>query len=267
MAKKISKQELKTPDPFLKKGAEVAQVLENKWPLILGGFLAVVAVGAAYVGYTQWNKYQELQAQEDLFVWVNKIEQKQKDWFEKEQASMNPEKPTEASGFKGDFEADFSPLVSGLEQEIKSHKSTVAAQAAAMKLADFLAEHERVDQASQLLMDVEASVSDSDWLYGLYKVQLASLLSQKGQTQDALERLEKLTDVKAASFLHPEVYLKIGLLYEQLGQVEKAQDVYARVSTDYGDTEAGKTAQSYSRLLEIQQNLGGASQQEQDQTP
>lgn len=252
MAKRISKQELKSDDPFLERGRSIAHVLEKNWVFVLGAFVGVLVLGAAYVGYGQYQKYNELQAQESLHPWLNKIETQQETW---EQSKALQEQNNEVADTNSNFDTEMSPLISELESEIKNHEGTLAAQSAAMKLAEVLERNEKKEQAANVLKDIESSVKTDSWLFGLFKMQLASLLSQVGSVDEALERLEKVTEVKSASFLHPEVYLKMGLLYEQKGNMQKAKDLYSQVSIDYADKEVGKSAQAYLHLLEIQQQM------------
>ncbi len=259
MAKRISKEELKT-DAFLETGDRALRFLEDKWPAILAVVIVLVIAGASYAGYEQWSHYREEKAQDEVFAWTSKLEKKQEELARKAQESVkvdpkNPEAPAAMPEIKADYETDYAALVTGLENEIKENKKTVAGQAAAMKLADFLVEQKRVEQASGLLKEVEPGLDKGSWIYGLFKVQFASLLSQTGKSEEALQELTKITEEKSAKFLHPEVFLKMAVLQEELGHPEKAKEIYARVSTEYGDTEAGKSAQSMSRLLEIQEKL------------
>lgn len=252
MAKRISKEELKREDAFLETGRSVAHFLEKNWTYFLAGLIGIVILGGVYIGFEQWKQHKEFNAQESLHVWMNQINEKQQEWSSKQPPASDQATPPE---YDGDFEADFSPLVSSLEAEIKNYKNTVAAQSTAMKLADFLEAHKKPEKAAELLKQIEPAVDESTWLFGLFKLQLASLLSQSNAVDEALKRLESVTEVHSASFLHPEAYLKMALLYEEKGDLEKAKDLYSRVSTDYADQETGKSAQSYLQLLEIRQQL------------
>ncbi|MCB0411944.1 MAG: tetratricopeptide repeat protein [Bdellovibrionales bacterium] len=240
MAKrKDIEKEAKRPDAFIDAGTKAAKVMEdNKWA-ILTVFVIVILAAATWVGMEKWQTHQELKAQASLFEIYKDIEKKQEDWDKKKEDSSLT------------YESVFQPDVEKLESEIKQHRTTVAAQTMAMRLADLLADHEKFDKAVEVLKQVEPSVPQNTWMASLFRLQFSSLLSKVGQTDQAVKELEQVSQSKSSKFLHSEALIKIAVLSEEKGDSEKARELYSQIVLDHPDSEASRLAQARLYLMKL----------------
>lgn len=261
MKKKISKQDIKSPDAFISFADRVGKALaENIKPILIVVGLALV-IGVGLVVKRQLDLAAERAAQADIYQIEREIEEIQRQVEEKraaeeaerlekitEKASNEKPKPSE---IKVDYEKDIAPLATQLEGVIRQYEGTRSAAVAKVNLAAIYLQHERYELAKNLL-DPLIGVLDADSsLYGLARMQLASALSYLDQVDKSVTLLKEVLGRMELDYLHAEALLKMGILYQQMGDYDQARDMYRRAETEFGNTESGKSAKNYLRLLNL----------------
>lgn len=254
MAKnKIPKEDLKSPDAFLSTADRVSQVLSEYAQPIVATLVAILLVGGGWLGYNQWDNYRERKAGEELFAIKAALDKKQ----EEVRSASLPNLDKDNLDFmnlptvKGDFDQDFRPLVSRFEQAISSHHGRRVTVAASLELAAFLVEHERFERAAEVLKGTEARMSRRGLLAPLLWMQLASIQSHLDNWDEVIRLYNKVLENPQATSVHADTLLKLGVAFEKIGEWDMARNMYTRASTDYGDSDAGRRARSYLRLLDI----------------
>ncbi len=261
MAKnKISKEELKSPDAFLSFADKVGQGLSEYWKPIAGGIGILLLGGIGYTAFTAMNRAQEQTASEALFKVEQKISNIKTEHAKKQQESVKDlidnskgtQKKTDARLKEVpelSFDKDFASLAKEVEQVITEHKSTQSAQRARIRLARLYIDYEKLDMAEAILKPAIAQSKKGTSLYGLSRTLLASVLSYKGQTGEAIEALSQILDDQSLSYLHSEVLLKLGILNKETGNTPRAEELFRRVTMEFGETEAGKTAKNFLKMI------------------
>lgn len=268
MSKKLSKEEVKSPDAFLATSDRVARVLsKNSKPIFAIVTLAVIA-GFIAIGVNTYNEHKESEAQSSIYQVAAQLEERQQKVEEQRLASQGEKKTVEASAAENkasapvDFEKEYAPIVSEFQKVIDQHQGTRAAAVASLDLATFLVSHERLDEAIDVLQNASKNTAQDELLAVLTKAQLASVLSKKDQLDEAITQLKSLLDNKQAEFIHPQVTLQLGVIYEQKQEYDLARDMYRRASNEYADTQAGQTAKNYLRLLNLKNKTRQRTAQE-----
>lgn len=261
MAKnKITKEDLKSPDAFLSFADKTGQALSENWKPIAGVLAVFLLGGIGYTTMTAMNRAQEQAAGEALFEVEQKISDVKTEYSKKQQESVKDlldkaeenEKEIEARLKELpelDFDKDFASLTQQVEQVISQHESTQSAQMARIRLARLYIDYEKLDMAEAVLRPAAAQSEKGSSVYGLSRTLLASVLSHKGQMDEAIATLSQILDDQSLSYLHSEVLLKLGVLNKEAGNPDRAEEMFRRVTTEYGNTEAGKTAKNFLKMI------------------
>ena len=252
----------KTPDAFLTGSDKLLKWIEHNRSLVGAVLGLLVLVGIGWVIYGQWTGMTERKAAAALYNVEAKIRAKREEFARKEderlqklaekQADKKDKtgKTTETDTVKPDFDRDFAEFARQLETEIQNHKNTNAAVVSTLNLVGLYLTNKKPELADALLAKVETAKEDS--LAALLKTQKATVAMELGDYSRAAAGFEALAQDRKAEFLHPDALLKLGVCQEKMGQVDDAKGTFERVSTEFGDSEAGRSAKAYLRLLQLE---------------
>lgn len=268
MSTKISKEDVKSPD-------QVTQTLREGFvwttahsKLVIGAFLAFIVVGVGYslAGYFMNKK--EVAQQEKYYLLEKSYTEKKRGFDEAARAelmaSQNPDKskvpafdPSKKAS--GDITKDYGSILTSFEAFINESAGTKAGQMAALNLSDIFASYKKYDEALSALQKVEKGLDKDDMLSALVWMQMGNILTNKNDCKGALEKWQAITSKKTLAFAHDEAKLRMGLCYESLNEVDKAEALYTEVAkkedASTTDFAASKEAEKYLRLLKAKKNL------------
>lgn len=268
MSTKISKDDLKSPDQMtqtLRKGF-VWTTGHSKMVITAILVFVVVGVGVSIASYMGEKK--EITQQEKYFL-IEKAYLDKKRGFEEAAraelvAAQSKDKKTApaidaSKKASGDLQKDFGTEIAGFEVFINEAPTTKAGQMAALNLSDIYLSHKKYDEALGSLEKVEKGLDKKDVLTGLVLMQMGNVLANKGDCQGAIGKWQTLTANKALAFSHDEAKLRMGLCFESMNDLAKAEEIYTEIgkkedqnTTDFA---AAREAQKYLRLLKAKKNL------------
>lgn len=268
MSTKISNEDIKSPDQVtqtLRQGF-VWTTAHSKMVISAFAVFVVAGVGISLASYLSEKK--EITQQEKYFSLEKAYTDKKRGFEEAARAeavaaqSKDKKNTPEVDLTKkatGDLTKDYGTVISGFEGFINEAGTTKAAQMAALNLSDIYLNYQKNDEALATLQKVEKSLDQSDVLTALVWMQLGNAYANKNDCKSALEKWEKLTSNKALAFAHDEAKLRMGMCYESMNDLAKAESVYTEISkkedpstTDFA---ASREAQKYLRILKAKQNL------------
>lgn len=260
MASKIDKEDLKGPDAFVSLSDHFFRWVENHVRSI-AALLFLLAVGSlGYVGYTHWQSGQERKAAEALYQPESELRKAETKAREARAAKMEqlavgkkaaPEPTTPV-----DFGKDYAPIVEQISTQIKAHAGTKAAVVSSLSLANFLMQQKQFEQALAVLEMPTYKASSEDLLGGFQQMHRGLVLIENQKAEEALKAYDAVIGAQSLKFFHPEALLKSGVALEMKGDFEKARERYEKVSRDFPETDAAKSAQQYIRLLELKTQQG-----------
>lgn len=173
--------------------------------------------------------------------------------------------PKEAVGAKatGDLAKDYGTLPSELEAVITEAPSSNAAKMAALTAGDLYIGHGRADQALELLNKVNGSDETSHLLGALTVNMKADIAAEKGDCKTAVGLWEKITRDAHAKFLHDDSKVRMGLCFEAMNDLARAETMYVEVSSKDaknpgGESAVAKDAERYLRLLRLKKATRGS---------
>ncbi len=259
MSKKQIEIEARTPDAFLTGSERILKWVEDNIAVVGGIFGAILLIGLGWLGYGQFNDFQERRATKAIYAaqmnlnkqrdQVAKDENERLEKLLKEMKDKGAKDLPQKEDSKADFEAVFAGPAQEVEKQIIAHKSTKAAAIAAIDLAGLYLDQKKPDLAAALLAQVDGG--DSEIIRALVKMQRSTVAMELGDYNRAISGFEDLAGRSGVEFIHAEALLKAGLCYERLEQMDRAKDLYTRVSTEFGESESGRTAKNYLRLLQL----------------
>lgn len=268
MSTKISKDDLKSPDQVtqtLRQGF-VWTTTHSKIVITAIAAFIVIGVGASLFSYMTEKK--EVAQQEKYFLLEKAYAEKKRGFDEAARAEMiqaqsKDKKATPAVDASkkatGDLDKDYGTIMKDFEAFIADAPKTKAAQMAALNLADLYMSYKKYDEAISTLTKVEPGLSKGDVLTALVLIQAGNAYANKGDCQGALSKWQTLTANKFLAFSHDEAKLRMGLCYETLNELAKAEELYTEIAKkeDLNTTDfaASKEAERYLRLLRAKKNL------------
>lgn len=250
-SKKDSKKDLLTAE--LQKGFEWTQ--KHSW--IVAGLVAVLLVGGAtWTGIHSYRLSQEKELQSE-FSNLDFAVLKQKELFERGKNPPPPPKknedgttpePLPKAVASGDLEQDFGKQISDLKSFLSKNSDSPAGAMAALRLAGLYNDYNKPEESLKALQTVKYQ---KGLLATLVKMELGTQMANSGKCPEADKLWNELAASSADVFLKSEVRLKQGLCAESQGELAKAEQYY-REATELGtETETGKSAQKYLRLLKF----------------
>lgn len=250
---KLTKEEVRKPDVFLATMGTAWKRVEQYRALLVAALGGLIILGGGFSLYTWLNTKKEAKAQAAYYLAKKSLGEAEEQFVAKPKTAPDSEKKNEtaqpAKIKTGNVETDYGTSIPNLEAVVKSNPGTRAAVLAAIDLSDILIEYKQVDRAVENLTSALKNLPQDELLYGLGALKLGAAQQARGSCESAIQSWSKITESKQLGFLHGESYLRQALCYEALSQKQKAIELYQKVSTDFADTDAGKSAKKYLRLL------------------
>lgn len=224
------------------------EFLEKNGKSILITILLVLSIGFVITWMTGKSQSQEAQAQAEY----SKIEEQ----FTQYQQSLKPAtSPTEKT-----ISVDVNELKKSLETFSEKNKGTVAAQMAALSLAEILVKDGQIQQAVTVLQHQETSsglLSNT-----LLRKRLGQLQADLDQCPEAIKTWDKILNDKKAIFAHGNTRIQQALCYQKMKDFKKAEDLLnlvkaQKTSEDEPETnQARQEAEKLLRLMKFSQDSG-----------
>lgn len=236
----------------------------SKVVLAVAGAFIAVGVIYSFISYSKEKK--EVAQQERYFILEKAYSEKKRSFDEADRAIavaiQGKDKKAEAEALKnkpsGDLEKDYSTEVANFESFIQAAPQTKAAQMAALNLSEIYMHYKMNDKALAALEKVEKGLDKKDMLTALVFMQIGNAKADAGDCQSAIMSWQNVVNNKALAFAHDETKLRMGLCYESMNDLAKAEQVYQEIgNSNAGSTDftASREAQKYLRLLKAKQNL------------
>lgn len=268
MSTKFSKEELKSPDQVTKtlRQGFVWTTAHSKMVIAAVAVFVVIGAGISLAGY--FSEKKEVSQQEKYFLIEKAYSEKKRGFEEAVRAEMMAAQakdkknvpPVDASKkASGDIQKDYGPEIQGFTAFINDAPTTKAAQMAALNLSEIYMNYKQNDEALSTLQKVEKGLDKSDVLTGLVLMQMGNALANKADCKAAVEKWEAITGNKSLAFAHDEAKLRMGLCFESMNDLAKAEQLYTEIAKkeDQNTTDfaASREAQKYLRLLKAKKNL------------
>jgi predicted negative regulator of RcsB-dependent stress response len=227
--------------------------------LVVGLFVVVLVLSAAYGGYEIYSVRQEAKAQEALFEIESVLDKKQQELFEAESKKNATAKDQKKSDTQiaappktpETLQKDLGEPMAQLVSFIDDNKGSKASFIAAMTASDLYLEYKDPSQAAQILEKVVPHVSKSDLFYGLLNSQLALAYSNANECPKAVEAYDRIISTEAQKHLHAQMILRKGVCLMAMKEFDKAKSVFRQAKTDFPDSVSGKSAEAFERLVNI----------------
>lgn len=248
MSKKISKEELRSPDAFVKT-MEQGYSFTTRYGKPIASLLVVVLVMAIGVVVTNFLKERKENSAAQALYQPQSSYKKLQDQYQQAKAQADPAakvdpkvaKPVAATG---DLQKDYGTVIPGFESVIKEHSGTVAAGQAAVYLASIYQEHGKLDEAKAALEQPLKDLSEDTLIYSVASMVYGNILASQDNCKDAVATFERVKN-----FLSVDASVKAGVCYEKLGQFDQAADMYRKASTQ-SESSSSLAAKGYLRALE-----------------
>lgn len=266
MSTKLTKDDVKSPDQMtktLRQGFNWTTAHSN---MVMGAIALFVVAGVGYSLYGYFSEKKEMTQQEKYFVLEKNYTDTKRGFDEATRAELmaaqnKDKKAPVPTGKKasGDLQADYGTVITGFEAFIGETPNSKAAQMAALNLSDIYLTYKKNEEALSALQKVEKGLDQDDALTSLVWMQMGNVLANKNDCQGAIQKWESITKVKSLTYAHDEAKLRMGLCFESMNDLEKAEMLYAEVGgkQDPATTNfaASREAQKYLRLLKAKKNL------------
>lgn len=243
---------LKQPDQFQAELIKGFKWTTSHSKLVLGAVILFVVAAAAYTtaGYIKTEK--ETKVQEKYYSFERQYLEK-KAAFEKPESKDKKETKITATG---DLQKDFGSAVEGFESLVKEFPNSLGGQMSALHLSDLYMSYKKPEDALRVLKAVQINGS-SEMLAALVLNQLGNVYAQQNDCKNAIEQWQTVVNSKKLAFAHDEAKLRMGLCFETMNDIAKAEQMYTEVSKKEGssDFSASRDAEKYLRLLKMKKNL------------
>lgn len=226
-----------------------------KFPDIKKYYIHIIAVCVAVIcvafGLLGWNFYEDFQneeAEKEIYPYRNRLIKAEK--------KAGGEVYSASSSFfalkKAEDVSAFSKELEDYKNFLLSRKSyRVAHFIASIELAYFLIQYGQQKEALSLLETISSQSSSKGWIYHTMLYQLGIMfMDQKNYTR-ALHFFSSVASNEKSSPFQKEVFLKIALCYEEMGEIDKAQKIYDELRGDEEDGLYQERAVHYDRLMQV----------------
>lgn len=231
-------------------------LLENA-KMVVFTFVAVVILVLGYMVYEMVKKNQEEAAQAERFEIELALEKKQQEIFEAEakaqEGAKTPQLPVRNPEV---LQAQLGEPLGRLEAFVKENRSTVAGFLAAMTASDLYLEYKAPAKAAEILETVRTEAAKKNVFYGLIQSQLGLAYSNAGACDKAIEVYDQLLDVSAQKHLFGQTLVRKGACLIELQKYDEAAGVLRTARTEYPESSAAQTAESFERLIKIKKGRG-----------
>ena len=260
MSKKLTKEEVKKPDPFIHYTDKAIAWIEKHGKSIGTVIMVLSLGGAGYVGVNKYQKNQEQKAQTALYnlrVQMEKLtenfnKEDKKENKGKENKSSPEERAQEAP--KKDFNTHYATLIGDYKKFFKDYAKSNSEKAGTIQLANLYAENEKWEEVISLLSPKVSSGAKDSFYFGMMSMLLSQAQMNSEQCPEAIKVLEAVSAQATHKHLHPESLLRIGICYENQQDYEKAKQYFERVSRDFEESEAATNAKYFLRYLALKGN-------------
>lgn len=263
MSTKFSKEELKSPDQVTKTLRQGFVWTTAHSKLVVGTIAAFVVIGVGVSIANYFSEKKEISQQEKYFLLEKTYTEKKRGFEEAARAEMTQAAQAQqakkdkkaaptfdpSKKASGDIQKDYGPVITGLESFVSDSPNTKAAQMAALNLTDIYLTYKKNDEALATLQKVEKGLDKEGVLSGLVWMQMGNILAEKADCKGAVEKWQVLVNNKNFAFAHDEAKLRMGLCFESMNDLAKAEELYTEVS------KTSREAQKYLRLLKVKKNL------------
>lgn len=255
MSTKFTKEELKQPDQIqaeLRKGF-VWTTKHSK--AVISAVAIFVVVGGGIALSNHFSKQKEASVQEKYYQIERSYLEKKRSFDE---AAAKKETAKMASG---DIAKDYADIPQQFANFIKDNPKSQGAQMAALNLAEMYTSYKDLASAWNSLDSVSAGLNNSDSISALVYLKMGGVLADQNNCEKAIATWEKVTTQKSFAFAHDEAKLRMGICFETMNQLDKAEALYTEVSTKQEQTSdfgAARDAEKYLNLLKAKKNLFGS---------
>ncbi|MNS59040.1 hypothetical protein D3C72_919860 [compost metagenome] len=274
MSTKLTKDDVRSPDQVTKTLREGFVWTTSHSKIVIGAIMAFIVVGLGASLWSYFSEKKETALQQKYFV-VEKAYLDKKRGFEeaaraelmaaqapKDKKAPQPPAVDPSKKASGDLQKDFGTVITGFEALIADAPNTQAARMAALNLSDIYSSNKKFDEALASLTKVEKGLAKNEALTALVLSQMGNLNADKGDCKAAIEKWQSITTHKGLAFAHDEAKLRMGLCYESLSDLSKAEQLYTEVSkkeSATADFSAAKDAEKYLRLLKAKKNFSSGT--------
>lgn len=236
--------------------------------LVFGAFAAFIVIGLVASVANYMSDKKEVTQQEKYFLLEKSYTDKKRGFEEaaraEAQALVKKDKkdakaPDLSKKATGDIQTDYGSIIAEFDAFIAQDPSTKAAQMAALNLSDVYQSYKKNNEALAALQKVEKSLKKDGVLSALVWMKTGNILADNNDCKGAVEKWQTLTTNKNFSFAHDEAKLRMGICFESMNDLAKAEELYNEVAKKQGqetaDFAAVQEAQKYLRLLKVKKNL------------
>ncbi len=277
MEKKLTKEEVRTPDQLTLSLGKFAEWVSKNVTLVVGLIIGLVILGGAIsvVDYFKTKKENDLQGEMARFErqYTDKktkfkeatqaaaVKAPAPKKGEKKAAKEVPPAPVAAKA-SGDLDKDYGPEVSGFQELVTKSPTSKAGQMSAIYLAEIYSEYRQPEKAIETLNKAVPQNDPSDVLSALALNLKAGLLTDQGQCPQAVDIWQKIINQKKLTYMHDESKLRSAVCYEKMDQLAKAEQYYLELSKDTAakedsaDKAVSEDAKKYLRLLKLRTGGG-----------
>lgn len=261
MSTKLTKQDVRAPDRFQKALTTWLDWAGQNSRLVLGVIAIAVLVGAGMAVARYKASQAQLSYQEKFSVIERQLLDKKQSFEEARRAQENKTE-TKSALPSGDLSKDYGTLVGEMEALIQQAPWSVAASMAALHVAELKVEYKMPDQALAVLELVNPKNEMRGLPATLIVSMKAGLLADKGDCKTAVGLWEKISRSAQAAFLKNDAKLRMGLCYESMNEIAKAEQLYGEVAAQDDKNpgaggESSREAERYLRLLKLKKATQG----------
>jgi predicted negative regulator of RcsB-dependent stress response len=266
LSTKISKDDLKI-DQVTKTMRQSFVWTTDHSKMVLGAIIGFVVLGGAFSLWSVWSEKKEISQQEKYFILEKAYNEKKRGFDEVARAEMMAASAKDKTKTppvdvtkkaSGDLAKDYGSIPADLQAMIDSAPGTKAAQMAALNLSDLYSTYGKNDEALAALDKVTKGLGSAEAISALVWMQSGNLLANKGDCKAAVEKWQHIADSKSLAFAQDEAKLRMGLCFESMNDLAKAEELYTQVTKKEeasADFAASREAQKYLRLLKAKKNL------------
>lgn len=259
---KQQKKNLKNPDLLQYELQKGFQWTTQHSKIVMGVIAVFLLAGGGFAAKSYINDKNEEKIQAKYFPAETAFLEKKQAYLDAESeekrlaANKDPknktkQEPNPKVGAKptGDFDKDFAEVAKPLQAIITEAPHSKAAKMAALNLAQVQIQYKKLDDAKNTLSAV--TDSSKDLLSAMVQSEMGTLLANQNDCKQALTYWEQVAKNKKAEFMHSAVKLKMGLCYESMNDLSKAEETYTQVKEQEKDSSIGRSADKYLRLLQV----------------
>ncbi|MEZ4872527.1 MAG: tetratricopeptide repeat protein [Bdellovibrionales bacterium] len=222
---------------------QAIEVIAKNSKTIAIGLVMVVAVGLGMIGYDYSQESAEKQAYGEFYAL-----EKQFDSIQGElRKNMPPEQDIQYT--EEVFNQNFAGTSAEMEAFIVANKGRAAATMAAMELGELYSTFSLHQKAKDVLGLLISNVDVRTLTGALYHVEYGRVLLELNEFEASREVLNKVINENSVKFIHPVALLNLGLSYYKDNQMDKAKELLTRISNEFSDSEPGRSAEIYLKLI------------------